>query len=125
MSGILFADCDTRYASVLRHRFEMGGISFVCHTNASDVVPYAKTLKPDVIVCSLRIDHADGFEVMKDIREDAQLGVVPCVVLSDLADAFDIRRCRALGCVAYFIKRHTKPEQFFAYLRHSGYLSVH
>jgi CheY-like chemotaxis protein len=123
MSGIIFADSDTRYALALRRRFEMSGVSFASLSDGNEFSSLAREMHPEAIVCSLRVDHADGFEAVKRIREDEVLKFVPFVVLTDLADVMDIRRCRSLGCVAYFIKRHTKPEYLFAYLRHSGYLA--
>lgn len=122
MPGIILADRDTRYASILRQRFEISGIPFSFLSDGKALPSLAREMKPNVIVFSLRIECIDGFEVMQRIREDESLCSIPCVVLTDLADKADICRCRALGCVAYFIKRHTKPEYLFAYLNHSGYL---
>lgn len=123
MPNILYADRDARYASVLRRRFELGGVSCSFLSDGSKIASYVKEHRPDAIICSLRVERIDGFEVMKCIREDETLSRVPCIVFTDLADRLDVRRCRSLGCVAYFIKRHTKPEYLFAYLMHSGYLA--
>lgn len=122
MPGIILADRDTRYASILRNRFEMSGVPFSFLSDGKALPSLAREMKPNVVVCSLRIEYMDGFEAMQQMREDESLRTIPCIVLTDLADRSDICRCRALGCVAYFIKRHTKPEYLFAYLLRSGYL---
>lgn len=122
MTGIILADSDTQYASILRHRFEGEGIEFSFLSDGKSLPSLARSLQPGAIVCSLRVGSADGFETIQQVRMDQELKKIPCIILTDLSDSMDIRRCRELGCVAYFIKRHTKPEHLFAYLRHSGYL---
>lgn len=122
MPAILFADKDARYASVLRRWFEPNGVSCSYLSDGTKIASLAREIRPSAIICSLRIDCVDGFDAVKRVREDADLESVPCIVFTDLADKMDVRRCRMLGCVAYFIKRHTKPEYLFAYLKHSGYL---
>lgn len=124
MPGILFADKDTRYASIFRRWLEPSGCACAFLSDGNKLASYAKEVRPSAIVCSLRIEHSDGFDAVRRIREDVDLKHVPCIVFTDLADRMDIRRCRALGCAAYFIKRHTKPEYLFAYLKHSGYLAL-
>jgi chemosensory pili system protein ChpA (sensor histidine kinase/response regulator) len=122
MPGIILADHDTQYASILRRRFEMDGIPFFFLSDGKSLCSLARSVQPNAVLCSLRIGCVDGFETIREFRQDHDLKAVPCIIITDLADSMDIHRCRALGCSAYFIKRHTKPEHLFAYLRHSGYL---
>lgn len=122
MTNILFADRDTRYAAILRRWSEPQGISFSFLSDANKIATVAHEIHPKAIVCSLRVEHEDGFQFVQRVHEDEYLRTIPCIILTDLADRLDIRRCRSLGCLAYFIKRHTKPEYLFAYLRRSGYL---
>lgn len=123
MSGVILADRDTRYAAILRRRFELGGVPFSFLSDGRLLTSMVRELNPSVILCSLRVDCSDGFDVVQRIHEDQELREIPCIVLTDLAEDVDIRRCRALGCVAYFIKRHTKPEYLFSYIQHCGYLT--
>lgn len=123
MSGIILADRDTRYASILRRFFEVSGIPFSFVSDGKALPALVRDVRPSAVVCSLRVEFTDGFDTMRTFREDELSRAIPFIVLTDLADRMDIRRCRELGCAAYFIKRHTKPEYLFAYLRHSGYLA--
>lgn len=123
MPCVLLADKDTRYASVLRRWFEPRGVSCSFLSDGSKLVSCAKELDPVAVVCSLRVDCEDGFESMRCLKEDERTKGIPCIVLTDLAEREDIKRCYSLGCAAYFIKRHTKPEYLFTYLNLSGYLA--
>jgi CheY-like chemotaxis protein len=122
MPGILFADRDTQYASALRRWCEADRIPFFSHADGNSLISFAQSVHPGVILSSLQTGSPDEFECIERLRSDDEFKNVPCIIVTHLADQADIRQCRELGCSAYFIKRHTKPEHVFAYLERSGYL---
>ncbi len=61
-------------------------------------------LKPNMIVLDLVLPKRDGFSVLKELKGDEELKLIPVVVVSNLGEDSDIKRALELGAVDYFVK---------------------
>jgi CheY-like chemotaxis protein len=89
------------HLSVVRDGEE--ALAFLRHANA---------VRPDLILLDLNLPKKDGFQVLAEIRQDAQLKDIPVIVLTSSANPLDVRRAYALNANCCL----TKPihlEQFF------------
>lgn len=68
-----------------------------------------KEEKPDLVLLDLILPGIDGFEVLSKKREDASLGQIPVIILSNLGQKEDVERGLKLGAVDYLIKAHFTP----------------
>jgi CheY-like chemotaxis protein len=59
---------------------------------------------PAVILLDLKLPRVDGLEVLKIIRSDEQLKLVPVVVLTSSHEEQDLIECYKLGTNAYVVK---------------------
>ena len=59
---------------------------------------------PAVIFLDLKLPRVDGLEVLKKIRSDDQLKLVPVVVLTSSREERDLIECYKLGANAYVVK---------------------
>jgi CheY-like chemotaxis protein len=59
---------------------------------------------PAVILLDLKLPRVDGLEVLKIIRSDEQLKLVPVVVLTSSHEEQDLIECYKLGANAYVVK---------------------
>lgn len=57
-----------------------------------------------LLLLDLNTPGDDGREVLRDVRGDAALGLLPVVVLSASANARDLQFCYASGANAYHVK---------------------
>ena len=64
----------------------------------------AKSEKPDLILLDLRLPKKDGFEVLRDLRADENLGNTPVVVFTNLESAADIDKALEAGATTYIVK---------------------
>lgn len=67
--------------------------------------------KPSVIVLDLNMPLKDGFETLRDIKENPALRSIPVVILTASSSKRDEIRCLELGCNYYF----TKPARIEEY----------
>jgi len=77
---------------------------------------YAAKPRPDVILLDLNLPRRDGRELLREIKEDAQLTQIPVVILTTSAAEEDIVRSYSLHANCYV----TKPlgiDQFLAVVR--------
>ena len=59
---------------------------------------------PIVILLDLKMPKLDGFQVLKQIKADAQLRLIPVVVLTSSRESRDLEKCYQLGINAYVVK---------------------
>jgi CheY-like chemotaxis protein len=59
---------------------------------------------PVVILLDLKLPKVDGLEVLRKIRADEQLKMIPVVVLTSSREEHDIIECYKLGANAYVVK---------------------
>jgi CheY-like chemotaxis protein len=68
----------------------------------------AKTEFPDLVLLDLNLPRKNGREVLREIKADRRLSLIPVVVLSTSASASDVAACYELHANAYV----TKPRDF-------------
>ena len=77
----------------------------------------AKSEKPDLILLDLRLPKKDGFEVLKDLRADENLGNTPVVVFTNLESAADIDKALEAGATTYIVKANYELSDILAKIR--------
>lgn len=78
-------------------------------SDGEEGVRVAKAEKPDLILLDLILPGIDGFEVLSKIRQAAEVGQTPVIILSNLGQKEDIERGMKLGATDYLIKAHFTP----------------
>ena len=59
---------------------------------------------PDLIMLDLNLPRVDGFEVLRAIRADPKLRVIPVIVLSSSSNERQVYRAYEMGANAYVVK---------------------
>ncbi|MEA3179358.1 MAG: hypothetical protein QOI59_2881 [Gammaproteobacteria bacterium] len=75
--------------------------------------PHVNAPRPDLILLDLNLPKKDGREVLKEIKESPELGVIPVVILTTSASEADILRTYQLHANCYI----TKPVDLEGFLR--------
>jgi len=64
----------------------------------------AKTKKPDLILLDLILPKINGFDVLKQLKEDPDTKEIPVIVLTNLEGMQDIEKVIGLGATTYLVK---------------------
>ncbi len=75
--------------------------------------PFPQAVRPDLILLDLNLPKKDGREVLREIKEDPSLKVIPVVVLTTSRAEEDILKSYGLHANCYI----TKPVQFEEFKR--------
>lgn len=79
-------------------------------TEASDGdlgIDAARARKPDLILLDLMMPRMDGFETLRELKNDDELSDIPVVVLTARRGSEDMTLARALGASDYVNKPWT------------------
>lgn len=63
-----------------------------------------KDPKPDLILLDIRLPGIDGFEVLRQVREDPSTKDIPVVIFSNFGEDADIARAKELGANKFIVK---------------------
>jgi len=75
--------------------------------------------EPVVILLDLKMPKVDGLEVLRQIKSDPRLKVIPVVIMTSSREESDLARSYELGANAYVVKP-VKFEDFAEAVRHIG-----
>lgn len=105
---ILLVEDDALLASLLEEQLKEADFTVEKVTNGLDVLATAHKFKPNLILLDLILPGLDGFEVLRELKEDTELSTVPVVVLSNLDKEGDVKSTIALGAKEHIVKVKTK-----------------
>ena len=74
---------------------------------------YASAPRPDLVLLDLNLPNKSGQEVLREVKSDPDLGVIPIVVLTTSAADQDILRSYQLHANAYI----AKPVEFESFIQ--------
>jgi len=77
---------------------------------------YVSALRPDLILLDLNLQKKDGFQVLEELRADADLKTIPVIVVSGSDRQQDIARAYDLNIAAYLVKP-TNVDDYFNAIR--------
>jgi CheY-like chemotaxis protein len=80
------------------------GASAITFLFGSDGSGLVNKGRPLLVVLDLNLPDMSGIDVLKRIKENEHLKVIPVVVLTTTDDKSEIQRCYDLGCNVYITK---------------------
>lgn len=101
---ILVVEDEQVLSKVLKEKFERSGFEVQVAADGEVAVTMARSFKPDVIALDLVLPKKNGFTVLKELKEDAEMKGTPVIVVSNLGEDSDIKRAITLGAADYFVK---------------------
>jgi CheY-like chemotaxis protein len=129
---ILLVEDDPAHAEIVKRNFESSFIANKMHhvTDGQLALDYLfrkngfsdpKTSpRPGLILLDLRLPKVDGLEVLKKIKEDADISRIPVVVLTTSSAEYDVVKAYDSHANSYLVKPVDFP-QFVALMESLGY----
>jgi len=112
---ILHVEDDKMYADIIRKALESQGFS-VQHVSSGEEA-LRRAAFADVILLDIGLPQKDGFDVLGELKEQAETKDIPVIMLSRLSSKEDVQQCRTLGCAEYLIKTQHSPEDIANHVR--------
>jgi two-component system sensor histidine kinase/response regulator len=78
--------------------------------NAADGIALARQYRPDLVICDVIMDRADGYSVLEAMRSEQSLASVPFIFMTGTADNAGLRRGMKMGADDYLAKPFSGAE---------------
>jgi CheY-like chemotaxis protein len=57
-----------------------------------------------LLLLDIRMPQVEGIEVLRQIKQDAELRKIPVIILTTTDDPREVERCHTIGCASYIVK---------------------
>jgi DNA-binding response OmpR family regulator len=101
---ILVADDDPIILRLLQVNLDLEGFAVDTAARGEDALARAREFPPDVILLDVMMPGLTGYDVARQLKEDARTAGIPIVFLSARTQEEDLRRGEELGVAAYVTK---------------------
>jgi CheY-like chemotaxis protein len=116
MKKVLVVEDDESFRSVLLDLLSFEGYEAIEACNGREGLLSAQKHQPHLIICDLMMPGMNGFEVIRELRQDSQTASIPVIILSAFSDEAAVQQGLQLGAVAYLTKPYSLDE-FLAAIR--------
>ena len=104
---ILVVEDQEDLRAILRDLLVGSGYEVIEAVDGQAGVATAQSERPDLILMDIQLPVLDGYEAMRRIRIDPNLGVTPIIAVSSFAMKGDEEKARASGCDGYVTKPYS------------------
>ncbi|MFH1377920.1 MAG: response regulator [Planctomycetota bacterium] len=120
---ILIAEDDEGHAELIRRNLIRAGlVNKTLHFSDGQLVldflfrrgtgPHRVTGESYVLLLDICMPKVNGTEVLKQLKADPELRVLPVIIVSTTDDPYEVQKCHTLGCSNYI----TKPIEYNSFV---------
>ena len=80
------------------------------HSNGRDAVEVVRARRPDLVILDVMLPGRSGFEILQDIRGDAELATTPVLMLTARGQVKDREMAVRAGASRYMTKPFSNAE---------------
>ncbi len=113
MTKIFIAEDDPLMARMYEKAFRLSGYEVEEAHDGEAAIAKLRAMKPKptLVILDIMMPKASGFDVLRQMKEDADLKNVPVVILTNLSGKDDAEKGLELGAVTYLVKSQYDPKQ--------------
>ena len=104
MKKILFIEDESVLQKTAGNTLREAGFEVLSALDGEIGLRLAKDKSPDLIILDLILPRANGFEVLKALKETQETSHIPVIVLTNLEGMEDIQKVLSLGATTYLVK---------------------
>lgn len=114
---VLLVDDDLTLREMYGERLKVEGFEIVQANNGEEALQKAKEIHPNVILLDIMMPKINGFDVLKQLKEDPGLKDIPVIILTALIQDVDRMQGKKLGAADYVVKSETMPGEVIAKIK--------
>lgn len=92
-------------------KFQSEGYEVFLARNGEDGIKTAINEKPDIILLDILMPKINGFEVLKELKNNEKTKEIPILIFTNLADPINMEKSLQLGANEFLLKTDYTPQQ--------------
>ena len=111
MKKVLIIEDNQLVANLYANRFNIQGFQVRIAPDGQAGLDLVRNFHPDAVILDLMLPKMTGVEVLRRIRAEPGLELLPIVVFSDAYDTSMMQQARQAGATKCLSKEHSTPKQ--------------
>ncbi|MDO8436162.1 MAG: response regulator [bacterium] len=111
MKTILFIEDEAALQKTLGEFLAREGYEMISALDGEIGFKLAKTKNPDLILLDLILPKKNGFEVLKELKENTKTSDIPVIVMTNLEAMESVDKALELGATTYLVKANYSLEE--------------
>lgn len=107
---ILAVEDSATQGEIMKFVLERSGYEVRLATNGRQALEALRSCRPDAVVTDIVMPEMDGFELCRQIKNDAGLTAIPVVLLTGLSDPVEVIRGLECGADGFIVKPNAPEE---------------
>jgi len=108
---ILSVEDDVFLRDLLAQKFNTQEFDMLYAVTGAEGLQFARQHHPDLVLLDVLLPEGNGFDVLKEIKEDPELKTIPVIMLTNLGQQADIDKAKELGATGFIIKANTSLDE--------------
>lgn len=88
---ILVIEDEKEFRMLMKKELRIAGYDVITAADGEEGINKAKELKPDLVISDIQMPRKDGYEVLRELREDLHLNQTPIIVLTVLEEFENVK----------------------------------
>jgi DNA-binding response OmpR family regulator len=101
---VMIVEDDDFLRSLVVTKLQKENFTVTTNADGSNALEMVKAEKPDMVLLDLMLPAVSGFDILKSIREDADVKDTKVIIFSNLGDEEDITKGNELNATDYLVK---------------------
>lgn len=101
---ILIIEDDLTLRNVLAEFLEAEDFLVSVASDGEEGIALISDINPDVVLLDIILPKKDGFEILKEIKNNKETLDIPVILLTNLGSLDDIEKALLLGATTYLVK---------------------
>ncbi len=114
---ILIVEDDSFLQGLAVTKLQKEGFDVTAASNADEALKALAAGAPELVLLDLILPGADGFSILKSIRETEATKALPVIVFSNLSEDKDITHAKELGANDYMVKSNFTLDELVERIR--------
>src|SRR3989338_203374 len=109
---VFYAEDDPFMVRMYERMFKLNGIDVEFAFDGASAIEKLRNVEqlPDLILLDVMMPGTNGIEVLKFIKGEQKLSIIPVILFSNLANVEDQRKGVEMGAVEYLVKSDHEPK---------------
>lgn len=116
MKKILFVEDEPSLQKAVSEILTQEGFEVMTASDGEEGLEMIKQ-EPDLVLLDLILPKKDGFQVLKEMKEDEKTKDIPVIVLTNLEGTGDVEKALELGATTYLVKANYELEDVLAKIK--------
>ena len=106
---VLVAEDDRFLRRAAESALRRHGFDVITASDGEEALRLARQELPDIILLDLIMPKLQGFDVLRELKQDPATSSIPVIILSNLGQEQDSKVATEMGAVDYWVKANIGP----------------